>query len=241
MTGSAASKPATDSARGRHLTEGSKVSLTDQVYRRLKRDIVHCQLAPGSEVSEARLVERYGASKTPVREALARLQFEGLVKTMPRRGYQIAPIRLRDVNELFEMRIILESAAACLAVERATPEQLEELDVLAYTPELKGDVDLEDTINYRFHTRIAAASGNARLFGQIVQSLNDLERIYYIEYAAQYPYPREATTHAHIMAGLKARSQKEVKLAVRRHIEDAQQVLLKDLMTPGIRARFELI
>lgn len=231
----AALRPRAESA------EGGKPSLTEQVYRLLKRDIVHCELAPGSEVSEARLVERYEASKTPVREALARLQFEGLVKTMPRRGYQIAPIRLSDVNELFEIRIILESAAACLAVERATSRQIEELEMLAHAPELRGDVDLEDTINFQFHSKLAAASGNMRLVNQVVQSLNDLERIYYIEYVAQYPYPREATTHAHILAGLKARSAEETKLAVRRHIEDAQQVLLKDLLSPGTRARFELI
>jgi len=218
----------------------AKLSLTDQVYKLLKREIVHCQLVPGSEVSEGKLVERYEISKTPVREALARLQFEGLVKTIPRRGYQIAPIRLSDVNELFEMRVILESAAASLAAQRASQEQIDALDHLAHMPEMAGDVDLEETINFRFHSKLAEASGNARLLNQVIQNMNDLERIYYIEYAAKVPYPREATTHKHIVASIRDRDADAAALAVRLHIENAQQVLLKDLMSPGTRASFEL-
>ena len=97
-----------------------KVSLAEQVYMRLRTEILHCQLPPGTELSEAELAARFEMSKTPVREALVTLRQEGLVLTFPRRGYQVAPITFGDMNELFDLRIMLEAGAVELACQRIT-------------------------------------------------------------------------------------------------------------------------
>jgi DNA-binding GntR family transcriptional regulator len=90
-------------------------SLTDQVYDTIKKDILTCTLQPGQQIAQPQLAEKYQAGTTPVREALHRLAREGLVQPIPRFGYIVTPITLSDVNEIFELRTIVEAASARLA------------------------------------------------------------------------------------------------------------------------------
>src|SRR5438445_603484 len=106
-------------------------SLTARVYQDLKRDIMTCALRPGAEVYEGQLAERYGVSKTPIREALNTLRQEGYVRVLPRRGYVVAPVSVEDVQEVFHVRLLLEPSAAELAAQRVSGEQLVELRRLA--------------------------------------------------------------------------------------------------------------
>ena len=87
-------------------------SLAGQVYEAIKKDIISCALRPGQQIAQQQLAERYGAGITPVREALPKLTREGLVLTIPRFGYLVTTITISDVAEIFELRAILESAAA---------------------------------------------------------------------------------------------------------------------------------
>src|SRR5918997_618134 len=105
-------------------------SLTKRTYEALKQDVLTCALRPGAQIFEAELATRYGTSKTPVREALSTLVQEGLVQVLPRRGYLVAPITLRDVQEVFQLRLLLETAAAELAAEHITEEALRQLNAL---------------------------------------------------------------------------------------------------------------
>jgi DNA-binding GntR family transcriptional regulator len=106
-------------------------SLTDQVYETLKKDIITCVLQPGQQIAQPELAERYQAGLTPIRDALHRLAQEGLVQPIPRFGYIVAPITFSDVTEIYELRSILESAAARLAALRAPKEQLDQIVELA--------------------------------------------------------------------------------------------------------------
>src|SRR3546814_9020930 len=78
--------------------------LSDIAYETIKHDIIRCALAPGEEVTEARLALRLGLGKAPVRAALMRLSQEGLIRALPRRGYLVAPVTLRDVQDIFQFR-----------------------------------------------------------------------------------------------------------------------------------------
>ena len=91
-------------------------SLAEQAYNRLHREILTCVLAPGQVVSERELARRYELSKTPMREALAQTCYDGLMQRLPGRGYMVAPITIKDFQDLFDLRLILELSA----VERAT-------------------------------------------------------------------------------------------------------------------------
>ena len=101
----------------------AKPSATDIAYRALRDEILRCELAPGSRVVEGEIAERLGMSKTPVKKALGMLIHEGFVEVRPRHGYQVTEITLADVQEVYQLRQILEPAAAELAATNATPEQ----------------------------------------------------------------------------------------------------------------------
>src|SRR5215216_7910700 len=136
--------------------------LTARVYAALKHDIITCQLRPGQQVVEQQLAERYGASKTPIREALNTLRQEGYVEVVPRRAYVIAPVSVQDVQHIFHVRLLLEPSAAELAAQRVSGEQLAELRRLAQHRSNQSRSE-RMAANRTFHLAVAEASGNARL------------------------------------------------------------------------------
>ncbi|WP_204693826.1 GntR family transcriptional regulator [Geodermatophilus bullaregiensis] len=101
---------------------GPDVSKADLVHRRLKEEIELGELAPGTPLSELSLVERTGASRTPVREALRRLAAEGLVELVPRQGARVSRVSLQSVRDLFDFRALLEPAAIRQATEAAATD-----------------------------------------------------------------------------------------------------------------------
>ena len=107
------------SAGAEPAVDASKVDL---VHRRLKEEIELGELAPGTPLSELSLVERTGASRTPVREALRRLAAEGLVDLVPRQGARVSRVSLRNVHDLFDFRSLLEPAAIRQATEAAAAD-----------------------------------------------------------------------------------------------------------------------
>src|ERR671918_294012 len=100
-------------------------------YTRLRDAVVRVELAPAAPVSEAQLVETYGFSKAAVRAALARLRAEGLVLAEPRRGHVVAPLTMRDVLEIYDLRLLLEPPAAEAAAGRIDRDELARLRALA--------------------------------------------------------------------------------------------------------------
>src|SRR5918998_3708825 len=100
-------------------------------YERLRRAIMRLELAPSAAVSEAQLVDGFGLSKAAVRAALARLRTEGLVVAEPRRGHVIEPLTMRDVLEIYDLRLLLEPPATEAAAGRIEREELARLQALA--------------------------------------------------------------------------------------------------------------
>ena len=93
--------------------------LRDNVYESLRADILTCRLAPGDDMREQELAERYAVSRQPVREALLRLEREHLVTVQPRQGYRVNPISLSDARDLLRFRFALEPACVAEAIENA--------------------------------------------------------------------------------------------------------------------------
>jgi GntR family transcriptional regulator, rspAB operon transcriptional repressor len=155
-------------------------SASERVYRVLKEQILTCDLPPGATLNEGRLAEQLAISKTPIREALSLLVHEGFVDVLPRQGYRVRELALADVQEIFQMLQLLEPAAASLAAEHATPEQLRELRELAEEPVITEPEELTAfvTRNREFHVRLAEASGNARLAATLQHTLEELQRLY---------------------------------------------------------------
>ena len=211
------------------IVPARRVSLTDQAYHLLRREIITCGLAPGSDVSEAELAERFEMSKTPVREALARLRTEGFVETFPRRGYRIVPMTLADMNELFDVRIILEGGTAALAAERITAAELEELDHLAdasYDVEEKLSLDQFVGANRQFHSAIARAAGRERLTVLVTRNLDELERFFYLGARARDVNPETRSDHHRIVDVLRTRDAAAARQILIDHNEATRAGLL---------------
>jgi DNA-binding GntR family transcriptional regulator len=156
-----------------------QLSSSAAAYRRLRRAIVRVELAPGTPISEAQLVDRFGFSKAAVRAALARLRAEGLVLSEPRRGHVIAPLTMRDVREIYDLRLLLEPPAAAAAAGRITRAELARLRGLCEAaPDLDDDASAERFLhaNRAVHISIAEAGGNGRAAAIVAQLLDDSER-----------------------------------------------------------------
>lgn len=181
-------------------TNGSP-SATDKAYRVLRDEILRCELAPGTRVVEGDIANRLGMSKTPVKKALGMLVHEGFVEVRPRHGYQVTEITLADVQEIYQLRQILEPAAAELAAANATPEQLQSLRALV---EDQPDESHEDTIArvLTFHEVLAAASGNARLSATLGSLLDEMQRLMSIGLDIEETISDHADEHRELLDAL---------------------------------------
>lgn len=164
-------------------TRPAPETFATKLYERLKRDIVQCVFKPGEVLHEGELAAKYKVSKTPVRDALNRLQHGGYVKAEPRRGYTVSPITLKDVQDVYQLRLMVEPPAAAIAAERIEEEQLRKLKELAAIK-----YKFEDPTSYRaflsangkFHTEVARASGNERIAELVQRLLEEMERIFHL-------------------------------------------------------------
>src|SRR5205809_5826716 len=102
--------------------------LRDNVYENLRSDILTCRLAPGDDMREQELAERYAVSRQPVRDALLRLEREHLVTVQPRQGYRINPISIADARDLLRFRLAVEPACVSEAIEQASDDVLKALE-----------------------------------------------------------------------------------------------------------------
>ncbi|MCX7308430.1 MAG: GntR family transcriptional regulator [Afipia sp.] len=148
--------------------------LRDNVYDSLRADILMCRLAPGDDMREQELAERYAVSRQPVREALARLEREHLVTVQPRQGYRVNPISISDARDLLRFRLAVEPACVAEAIEQASDETLRSLDEFR-----KFDGTGEAFIEYNraFHSALAEASGNRRMAAAARDLIEQADRL----------------------------------------------------------------
>lgn len=138
--------------------------MREDAYDRIKELIITLQLAPGQELSETELMSRLGLGRTPIREALLRLEVEGLVKSQPRRGYWVSDITLKEIRDLFDVRRPLEETIASLACAREPqPDKFEQLERI--TEEMKEAVEEADVfrlvlLDREFHGALADYTDN---------------------------------------------------------------------------------
>ncbi|EPX81872.1 GntR family transcriptional regulator [Salipiger mucosus] len=209
-----------------------KPSLTETVYAQLRREILTCELKPGADLSEADLAARFEVSKTPVREALAALRLDGLIRTFPRRGYQVAAITFGDMNELFDVRTILESGAAELATSRITEAELADLAELAEgTYDASAQTALAEFVgkNRSFHLAIARASRNERLYTMLERQIDELERFFYLGATLRDVNSETNEEHKEIVEVLASRDPARAREIMIRHNDATRQGLMTTL------------
>ncbi len=163
-------------------------NLNDAAYVAIKDDIISCALRPGQEISEGMLVARYEFSKAPIRSALIRLRQEGLVISRGRMSNVVSPVAIRDVREVFQLRLLLEVAATRLAAGKVDPERIKGLNDAVRAGFTPGDRKSEQSFlkaNRELHQYIAQASGNQRLAAMVADLIEQHERIVHLGLALQ--------------------------------------------------------
>lgn len=229
-----------------HVTDLSepRVSLGEAAYRELRSAIIACRLVPGQRLTEKQLAADTGFGISPLREALTRLDHEGLVRTLPRKGYQVAPLTPKSIDDLFVMWEIVGPELIRLGIRRATDEQIaaakaafEELDRLAHeqgaTETAMRDIEV---VNATFGM-LAEATGNAYFVTLFQRLAGDMGRIRALlltsDPAAMLAEPAEHWVR-HILA---ERDADEAAARARCYLEEVHQRVLQAVVRwPSVMA-----
>jgi DNA-binding GntR family transcriptional regulator len=226
--------PATlDPRLGDELEDESQLSaLTRQAYQRLRDLIVTLRLQPGALINEAALMDELAVGRTPLREALQRLAGEGLVVLRPRRGAFVAGLSLLDLQQIFELRRVLEGYAAGLAAERATPADLAALQAaLDQLPAAgaSGDPQALIEVDRAFHRALARAAHNRFLENTLSRLYNLNLRLWYLALDKIGPMHDAVADHQRVLTALRQRDSAQAETALREHIT-AFQARIKALL-----------
>jgi len=202
---------------------------SEVAYRRIKAAIFDFVLLPGEGFTESDMAERLGMSRTPVREALFRLELEAYVKVAFRSGWSVAPFDFRKLEDLYDLRVVLE----CSAIDRlcaADPmPDLSELKAVWLVPERDRLTDTTEVaaLDEAFHATLVRAAGNAemaRVHGDVTDGIRIVRRLDFTQ------APRIAATydeHAKVLKAVLARRADPAKLLLRTHIEASKAEVRK--------------
>ena len=155
-------------------------TLREKILETIRDAIIKGSLKPGERVSEPELAERFGISRTPIREAFRQLESEGYLEVIPRRGAVVASLSERDVVEFYAIKSILEGHAARIAAERMTDKELERLEAINERLRqiaVDGDIKSFFRVHNEFHELFIKASGNDKLAELINQLLLKFNRL----------------------------------------------------------------
>ena len=194
--------------------------LRDVVFKTLRQGILTGELKPGERLMEIHLANKLGVSRTPIREAIRKLELEGLVTMIPRRGAEVAQITEKSMKDVLEVRKVLDNLSVELACERITEEEKEQLQnaCMDFEDAVKtGDFSMIAKTDVAFHDIIVAATRNIRL-SQMVNNLAEQMYRYRFEYIKDSSqHGRLVQEHEEICRGI-IQGDKEKLLQPLRHI-----------------------
>lgn len=208
--------------------------LREAVCESLRKAIRSGILAPGERLMEVQLAEELGISRTPIREAIRKLEQEGYVIMLPRRGTYVSSVSVHDVQEIFEIRSALESLSIGLAARRIENEELEQLQKLLTL--IEGYIDTNDIDNIvktdiEFHNLLYTVSRNERL-GVIINNLKE-QLARFRKLSMSYPGRLKDTLEEHreMVEAVANGDVEAARDAAERHMERAEETLLKAMST----------
>ena len=205
--------------------------LREIVYEELKRQILVGEIAPGTRMMAVELAEDMGVSRTPVREAIRKLEKEGLVTIEPRRGAYASDISIKDMVDVLEVRQMLEGMAASMAAQKVTEE--EKLDFVEANSAYKNAVkkgNIEEIIRYDelFHQLIVSYSGNKTL-NQLLSQVQELAlRFRYIYYDDFSRYENMPVEHEEIEEAIISGDTQKAKVVAEEHVERLKKFVIDE-------------
>lgn len=212
--------------------------LTDQVYDILKEAIISLSLEPGERLVESKLAKELGTSATPIRAALARLKHENLVEIIPYRGAHVSKLDSHDMEEIFEIRILLETAAIRKCAQGISRKGLEEAEALleamkeAYK---SGDMQSYVKPSRDFHYLFIKAYGNQRMIDILHEFEENLERVRITAIRDLTNVPQLIKDYEDILNALQEKDQDKTENALRIHLERTREIFRKARGTRATR------
>lgn len=197
--------------------------LREIVFESIREAIIDGKLKPGERVMEVQLAEKLGVSRTPVREAIRKLELEGLLVMVPRKGAYVADVSLKDIVNVLEVRASLEGLAASLAAIRITEEELEllrekssEFRNCVENNDVKGMIEKDS----EFHDIILNAAKNNKLMG-IIEGLREQVQRFRVTYFTEYNMTEYlAQEHQRILEAIENRDSDKAGNHAKEHIEN---------------------
>lgn len=206
--------------------------LRDVVFNTLRQAILTGDLKPGERLMEIHLANRLGVSRTPIREAIRKLELEGLVIMIPRRGAEVAQITEKSMNDVLEVRRAMDALCVELACDRISDEAVEELGTACENFEkVLGSKDLKKIAHadVEFHDIIVRATGNQRL----IQLINNLsEQMYRYRYEYLKDFSRHSILveeHRAIYESIRVRDSAKASEAAKMHIDNQEKAIIHQI------------
>ena len=214
-------------------------SLADQTFEAVKRMIFDFELIPGERFSESDLTTRLRVSRTPLRQALQRLAGQGLLQVYPKMGWFVAPIDFDTMDELYDLRILLETNAVGKLVDSPDLASLDALEALWLLPVERRltEASAVGQLDEAFHTCLVAAGGN-REIARVHQEITDRIRlIRRLDFTKTNRVEATYDEHGRILRALLARRKDEAKRLLRAHIEQSKLEVRKITLDALFRAK----
>ncbi len=212
--------------------------LRDVVFHTLRQAILKGDLKPGERLMEIQLAKKLGVSRTPIREAIRKLELEGLVLMIPRKGAEVAEITEKNLRDVLEVRGALEKLAVQLACDQITKAQIHELREAAgaFREALtSGNVTEIAEADEHFHDLINLATGNQKLI-QLLNNLREQMYRYRVEYLKnEAVYPQLLSEHDSLIRAIEKRQREQAAEIVCRHIENQAEAISGTIRTKSGR------
>lgn len=204
--------------------------LRDVVFNTLRQAILTGEMEPGERLMEIQLANKLGVSRTPIREAIRKLELEGLVIMIPRKGAEVAHITVKDMRDVLEVRSALEELAATLACKNVTPEHIDELKTANRVFEaaiVSKDVVAIVNADVTFHNIIYSMTDNQRLI-QLINSLSEQMYRYRLEYVKDArSHSILISEHADIINRIASRDEEGAKEVISQHIGNQERGIIR--------------
>lgn len=206
--------------------------LRELVFESLREAIISGRLRPGERLMEIQLAEELGVSRTPVREAIRKLELEGLVLMIPRKGAYVSRFSMKDIADVFEIRRALEGLAARLAAERCTEEELDDLErILVRSAELAQREKVDETVDLdtQFHEALMKAAHNERLSQMVANLREQIQRFRNSSLRQPGRLHLALEEHRRIVEAIAERDSELAQNRAYEHIENAENSLMEVL------------
>lgn len=214
------------------VTMNEYLPLRDVVFNTLRRAILRGELKPGERLMEIQLANKLGVSRTPIREAIRKLELEGLVLMVPRKGAEVAEITEKNLRDVLEVRCALEELAVQLACDRIDQERMQQLlDAAAHFRDILGTADITELgeADEAFHDVIFQATDNRRLI-QLLNNLREQMYRYRIEYLKKKEcYPQLLEEHAAIIQAIREHDKAKATEITVQHINNQVDTVVDTL------------